>query len=521
MHILAPAIPTALRSLAGCCSALLCAALAPALTGCGGASGTSAGAAAAVSPALAEATAQPTFHLAPLILEEPSDIDADGSGNSAGLAPHTQAIPQAMLVLDSARLTPQMIAQRLSNAHPGIEQNAPLAGSASATTLTVFTPAQIRAAYQLPPLPAANTKLTTVQAASLGAGQTIYLIDAYDDPTAATDLATFSAKFGLPGCATASIAPGTSLPLPAASSAAGCTFAVAYVGANGQLQTAAPSYEAGWATEIALDVQWAHATAPLARIVLLETQSAAVSQLSAAIQLANRMGPGIVSMSFGASEGSWVASYDAIFAGAGNGYVASTGDWGTGVCWPSVSPSVLAVGGTTLSYSGTGSRSETAWSNTGGGLSAFVAEPSYQGVVVVPGDSKIASSPHAMRGVADVSFNADPNTGQYLVVTSPGAKTANWYSAGGTSIGSPQWAGLLAVANAQRALQGKAPVNLLQIPLYERVATVKGLYAGAFLDVTVGADGSCATCRAGVGYDLPTGLGTPNAGNLLGQLAAF
>ena len=115
------------------------------------------------------------------------------------------------------------------------------------------------------------------------------------------------------------------------------------------MTAAAPAYESGWATEIALDVQWAHATAPLARIVLIEAADASLNSLLGGVKLANAMGAGAVSMSFGANEGNYTASVDAAFTGAGMTYLAATGDWGAAVSWPSVSPKVLAVGGTSLS----------------------------------------------------------------------------------------------------------------------------------------------------------------------------
>jgi hypothetical protein len=125
-----------------------------------------------------------------------------------------------------------------------------------------------------------------------------------------------------------------------------------------------------------------------------------------------------------------------------------------------------------------------------------------------------------MRGVADVSFNADPGSGQYTVVTPEGAAAPNWYSGGGTSIGAPQWAGLLAIANAQRALAAKAPLGQPQSLLYGQVGAVPGRYAAAFNDVATGRNGTCLVCTAAHGYDLPTGLGTPNADDLLVQFAA-
>jgi subtilase family serine protease len=501
------------------------------LGACGGGSGSPAGG--AMPAGTANPLASPGFHLAPVALGVPADTDADGMGGSAYANAHTEPVPDALADLDSAGLTPEAIDAHMRRAAAMRPDSAPSAtgtrrapGARSAGSpaplITVFTPAQIRAAYALAPVPSPATHLTPAQAAGLGAGQTIYLVDAYGNPNAAADLATFDAKFGLPACAVVPITAATPLPLAAAS--AGCTFSVAYVGANGAVTDTAPAYDAGWATEIGMDVQWAHATAPLARIVLLEAQGASISQLASAIRLAGLMGPGVVSMSFGAGEGAWMASLESLFLANGKmSYLASTGDSGAGVAWPAASASVVAVGGTTLAYTGTGTRSEKAWVLTGGGISAYVAEPSYQTAVAVPGEpsAKAGAKTRSMRSVADVSFNADPNSGQYLVVTPAGASTPGWYSAGGTSIGVPQWAGLLAVANAQRALAGKAPLGQPQAALYKGIAAVKGLYAGAFLDVSTGRDGSCTNCAAGTGYDQPTGLGTPFGANLIALLAAY
>ena len=273
----------------------------------------------------------------------------------------------------------------------------------------------------------------------------------------------------------------------------------------------APGYDSGWATEIALDVQWAHAIAPLARIVLIEAPDATLNSLLGGIKLANAMGPGVVSMSFGANEGNYTASVDAAFTGAGMTYLAATGDSGAAVSWPAVSPNVVAVSGTSLSYSGSGPRSEVTWSGTGGAVSAYTAKPAYQSAAV-PG----MGTP-LRRSVADVAFNADPNTGQYVAVQSSSG-SLNWISAGGTSLSTPQWAGLLAVANAQRALAGKPVLGSAHTALYSGIASVPGNYAAAFADINRGANGSCSTCAAKIGYDTATGLGTPHSASLLSLL---
>jgi len=225
------------------------------------------------------------------------------------------------------------------------------------------------------------------------------------------------------------------------------------------------------------------------------------------------MGPGVVSMSFGMAEGSFTASVDSAFTAPGMSYLAATGDSGAAVSWPSVSARVLAVGGTSLSYSGSGPRSELAWSGTGGGVSASTALPAYQ-TGSVPGFAG-----HVRRAVADVALNADPRSGQYVAVMAPGAASASWLSAGGTSLSTPQWAGLLAVANAQRALSGKAPLGQPHAALYAQISSVPGNYASAFADINSGRHGSCVLCTAKAGYDQLTGLGTPNASGLLNLLA--
>lgn len=365
----------------------------------------------------ASATVLPSFYLAPVALAAPGNADVKSPGASALKAPASQAIGDAMASVSSARLTPQAIAAYAAAA--------PAAGTGS-TVVTTYTPAQIRAAYGLPALPTSWTGLSAAQAAQMGAGQTIYIVDAMSDPNAAAELAAFSQTFGLPACTTTAISSSTPLPLPAASTT-GCQFSVVYSTSAGGRTSTPPAYDSGWATEIALDVQWVHATAPLARIVLIEAPDASIGSLLGAVNLANAMGPGIVSMSFGATEGSWTASVDSAFSSTNMSYVAATGDSGSGVEWPSVSKGVLGVGGTHLTYSGT-TRSETVWSGTGGGISQYTSAPAYQ-TSAVPGLGTLSR-----RSVADVAFNADPYSGQYLAVIAPGSSSVSWHSAGG-----PAW----------------------------------------------------------------------------------
>ena len=460
--------------------------------------------------------AQPFFHSAPGLLNVPDDGDVVNPDASARHAPRHQAITADMGGLSTTRLT----AQDMREPHRArARRSAQLAADgaaapmAASTVIATYSPAQIRAAYGLPALLTIGTSVTAAQAAQMGAGQTIYIVDAQHDPNAAAELAAFNTKFGLPACAIKAIAVTASLPLPPASSTA-CEFSVVFNTASGTMTGTAPAYDAGWATEITLDIQWAHATAPLARIVLIEAPDASLNSLLGAVKLANAMGSGIVSMSFGAPEGNWTSSVDSVFTGAGMTYLAATGDSGAAVYWPSVSSNVVAVGGTTLTYTGAGTRSEVSWSGTGGGISAYTATPNYQNNKV-PG---MGSVPH--RAVADVAFNADPASGQYVAVQTPGAATVSWLSVGGTSLSTPQWAGLIATANAVRAQSGKPALGAPHAILYGQVAAVPGTYASVFADITKGSDGTCVLCTAKVGYDTLTGLGTPNVSGLMAALTA-
>ncbi len=448
-----------------------------------------------VEAAPSNVVAQPSFHTAAVDLAEPDN----------GPAPHRALALSGVATrgLTRERLDDAMRPRALAS------NNGEATPMASSTAMTVYTPAQIRAAYGQPALPASTTGLTAAQAAQLGAGQTLYIVNAKHDPNIAAELAAFNAKFGLPTCTSRTLAANASLPLVAASTTS-CELVVAYSSSAGALTATAPAYDSGWATEIALDVQWAHATAPLARIVLIEAPDAGVSSLSKAVALANKMGAGVVSMSFGASEGSWVSSYDSTFSTAGMSYLAATGDGGAAVSWPSVSTKVVAVGGTTLTYTGGGSRSETTWTGTGGGTSAYVALPSYQSGTI---------GGYAKRAVADVAFNADPNSGQYVAIIAQGSTATRWVSAGGTSLATPQWAGLLAVANALRAASSKALLGQPHSALYQQIGAVPTQYSAVFKDVSTGSNGTCSNCTAKTGYDTQTGWGTPNVSALWTSLS--
>lgn len=450
-----------------------------------------------------EAEALPTFHMAPVDISDPSLVPSD-----PGVV-RTQTVLPAMEGMVTARLLPETVASEAVVARRLLAESVGTISSRAASTVTVYTPAQIRAAYQLPVVSAAGVVSVAAARAALGAGQTIYIVDAYHNPNTFSDLNTYSSRLNLPGCTSATISATASLPLAAASTSGGCTFSVVYAGATSGRTATAPAYNASWAAEIAMDVESAHAIAPLARIVLIEAASASLSALGNAISVANAMGPGVVSMSFGALEGSWTASTESLFQGKGMQYTASTGDSGVAVNWPAVSPRVLAVGGTSLTYKGS-TRSEVVWSGSGGGTSGYTAVPTFQ---------KALSSSITKRRVADVAMDSDPYTGQYVGITVPG-RAFGFMSGGGTSIAAPEWAGLLAIASAQRALSSLPVLSSVHNALYLNLLPSATAYSQAFLDVTGGANGTCATCKAVKGYDSSTGLGSPNGTALLSLLSA-
>lgn len=318
-----------------------------------------------------------------------------------------------------------------------------------------------------------------------GAGQTIAIVDAFDDPTAEADLATFSTQFHLPACTTAN----------------GCFKLLYQTGAK------PPADATGWSNEVAIDTQWAHAIAPAAKIMLVESNSNSDADLFAAVDVAVAHGASIVSMSFAGGEASNETTMDSHFEASHVTFVASSGDAGHGVLYPAASPFVVAVGGTSLTINKTTGAygSEKAWSGSGGGQSTFETEPGYQMGVQTSGK----------RGVPDVSYDADPNTGVPAYNShSCGNCFTGWGQWGGTSIGAPQWAALFAIANSQRKAAGKAKLTQPNVILYP-------VAEGDYHDVTSGTNGSCGTlCTAKTGYDFVTGIGSPKANLVIPALVA-
>jgi hypothetical protein len=270
----------------------------------------------------------------------------------------------------------------------------------------------------------------------------------------------------------------------------------------------------GWALEIALDVEWAHAIAPGATIILSVANSNSDVDLLAAVDAAVAAGATIISMSFGGNEFGSEAGFDTHFNKAGVTCIASSGDGGesTSVEWPAVSPFVLGVGGTSLFLDSAGNQTspESAWSGSGGGLSLVYSRPVYQNGWFQP-------SWAAMRGVPDVAYNADPNTGVFVYDLSNGG----WFQVGGTSAGAPQWAALVALANQLRG--GSGPLGPANSTLYGlaqgSASTPHPVNPTYFFDVTTGSNGGDADDSATFPYDLVTGVGTPVVNKLVPALA--
>jgi subtilase family serine protease len=243
-----------------------------------------------------------------------------------------------------------------------------------------------------------------------------------------------------------------------------------------------------WAVEISLDVQWAHAIAPNATILLVEAQTPSFNDLLAAVSYAaNRADVVAISMSWGGTEFQGESSYNSYFtSNHGVAFFASTGDAGSGVIWPSSSSNVVAVGGTTLAlYSNGTVASETAWSGSGGGVSAYEPEPQFQVAYNVSGVG-------GKRSVPDVCYDADPASG-FPVYDSTGYNgQTGWFQVGGTSASCPQWAAIHSLG-----------LSVSHNNLYQD-AKWNGLFY--FRDITSGSNEGYSAVQ---GYDFVTGVGSP------------
>jgi subtilase family serine protease len=342
---------------------------------------------------------------------------------------------------------------------PGIAHCGAIQFKKAASGLTPFAsspsglnPTDLQSAYKLP-------------SSSAGSGQTIAIVDAYDDPNAASDLSVYRSRFGLPSCTTSN----------------GCFKKVNQTGGTGY-----PSANTGWAEEISLDLDMVSAICPNCHILLVEASSASFANLGKAVNEAVALGANAVSNSYGGSESSSESSYASYYNHAGVVITVSSGDNGYGVEVPAAYNTVVAVGGTSLRTSSSSRGwTETAWNGAGSGCSRYISKPSWQ-----------KDSGCSRRTVADISAVADPNTGVSVYDTYGGV--GGWLVFGGTSVSSPIIASVYGLAANESSVNAASS-------LYSHTSSL--------FDVTSGSNGSCGgsyLCTATSGYDGPTGLGTPN-----------
>ena len=314
-----------------------------------------------------------------------------------------------------------------------------------------YNPVDLQSAYKLP-------------STTAGSGQTVAIVDAYDDPNAESDLGVYRSQFGLSDC----------------TSANGCFRKVNQTGGAKY-----PRGNKGWAEEISLDLDMVSAICPNCHILLVEATTNSLSNLATAVDEAAKLGANEISNSYGGSEYSNEVNDQSHYNHTGIAITVSSGDSGFGVQFPASSQYVTAVGGTTLSNaSNSRGWSETVWSGAGSGCSAYILKPSWQ-----------TDSGCSRRTVADVAADADPNTGVSVYDTyhEPG-----WLVFGGTSVASPIIASVYALAgNAGSVNYGSYSYS----------------HTGSLFDVTSGSNGSCGgsyLCTSVAGYDGPTGNGTPD-----------
>ncbi len=338
-----------------------------------------------------------------------------------------------------------------------------------------FGPNEFHTAYNLPCTPGGVPGAICNTPVSFGP-QTIGIVTAYNAPNIESDLNIYSQTYGLPPCTKAN----------------GC---LTVVNQNGT--TSLPSTNASWALETSLDVETAHMICQTCKILLVEATSNSLLNLATAVNRAAIMGATSISNSYGAPEWSGETFYDNYYNHPGVAVTASSGDNGYGSSYPAAAPGVVAVGGTTLqifsdnSYSG-----ETAWKGAGSGCSTYETANSFQ--TGLPNWNQTLCG--TKRAIADISADADPNTGAAIYDSTPYSGSSGWWIVGGTSLSSPLIAGVYALTGGLPA--GKLAANILY--------TNNGLN---FHDVTNGSNGSCGAfsmCNAISGYDGPTGVGTPN-----------
>lgn len=339
-------------------------------------------------------------------------------------------------------------------AHPPFRLKVGGTGPMATAGPTGLAPSTIKQIYSLP---------------SSGGSGIIAIVDAFENPNAENDLNVFSSAFGLPSCTSAGSNP--------------CFQKLHAQGGNYRT-------DQGWALESDLDIEWAHALAPNARIMLVEAKTNSFTNLIGAVGFATSNGATIVSMSWGGSEFSSETTFDADFTAPGVVYLASSGDRGGIVEYPAASPNVIAVGGTTLNFDQNGVfSSETGWGGSGGGPSAIELRPSFQ--------DGVAATVGAARGTPDVSFDGDPGSGVSIFDSNGYHGQRGWFVVGGTSVGAPCWAAIANLAGGGASSAGVNSTMYGQIP---------SGYGTTFRDILTGTAGSFS---AGSGWDFVTGIGSP------------
>lgn len=335
-----------------------------------------------------------------------------------------------------------------------------------------LTPAQLTRAYGLD---AITFRVGGQTIKGDGTGQTIAIVDPFHDPNLASDLHVFDQALGLPDLVLS------------------------------QINLAGARTNDGWAAEETLDVEWAHAVAPGAKIVVVEARSDGTRDMVAAVNIARRLpGVSVVSMSWGGIEMRTQRAYDrTLTTPAGhNGvtFVVSSGDSGSrsGAQWPSSSTNALAVGGTTLTTDAAGNyQGETLWRGSTSGISLFEPRPAFQSALQMTGK----------RTTPDVAFDGDPNSGVAVYGTIPSTGRASWQVVGGTSLGAPAWAAIIAIVDQGRALNG---LGSLDGPS-QTLPTLYRLPSSAFHTVGGGAIGRRMSPAS-------AGLGSPNGSALVNGL---
>ena len=343
------------------------------------------------------------------------------------------------------------------------------APDATITTPTGLAPSTIRNVYGY------------TASSTAGAGQTIALVDAYNDPDAVSDLNEFSAQYALPSECTSGSSPPSCFEFDQVNQTGGSSL---------------PVTNSSWDLEISLDIEWAHALAPGASILLVEAASNSLSNLLTAEQYAADHA-NYVSNSWGSSEFSDEASDDSYFTRSGVSFFAAAGDTGGSLLWPSASPDVISVGGTSLTLTSAGTLAqEAAWSDGGGGCSSYETANVYQST----GSVNCAG----MRATPDLALDADPNSGISVYDSVSYEHQSGWWTVGGTSAST-------AMVTAEAALTS-AKVNAKYV--YASPASIP------FRDVLTGSNAYPTL----PGYDLATGLGawsyTPGAANGLTATSA-